>query len=251
MSALNARAEIDRVDFADVAREFLDAQAGGRAPRACGRRCSPPDFARLTATAHGPGVRLARSPRSRSGIPLGIAAARGRRLAQPVLRADGNRADASPRWRCSPSSSRSPADRRVSRRSSRSSSTRCCRSCATRTRGCWRCRAASATRAARSGLTDRTILATIELPLAAPTIARRREDRGGDRRGHGDDRGVRRRGRLRRAHRAGPRAERPPGAARGRAAGRGASRCWCTPRSSWWKPGCGACTAPPRVERSL
>jgi len=86
MIRLNARAELDRVAFADVAREFLGAkaQAGGGLWAAL----FAPDFGRLLAQHLGlvfgslAGAVLA-------GIPLGVLAARVRWMAQPVLALTG------------------------------------------------------------------------------------------------------------------------------------------------------------------
>lgn len=87
MIALNARAEIDRRDFAAVAAEFLGSAATG-APRTLLEATFAPDFPRLlwqhVALVFG-SLALALAV----GLPLGIAAARVRWLAQPVLLAAG------------------------------------------------------------------------------------------------------------------------------------------------------------------
>ena len=87
MIALNARAELDRVDFAAVAREHLGATAPARA-RTLGAAIFGPDFARLAAEHAGLvfGSLLAAIA---VGIPLGIAAAKVRWLSQPVMVATG------------------------------------------------------------------------------------------------------------------------------------------------------------------
>lgn len=87
MRKLNARAEIDRVAFADVAREYLDA-----APSAKGRTLwqaiFADDFARLTAQ-HAGLVFGSLVAATLAGIPLGILAAKVRGVAQPVLAITG------------------------------------------------------------------------------------------------------------------------------------------------------------------
>jgi osmoprotectant transport system permease protein len=82
MVQLNARAEIDKVAFADVAREFLGAAAVGRG----GFRDAlfAPDFARLLAE-HLALVFGSLAAAILLGIPLGILAARVRWMEQPVL----------------------------------------------------------------------------------------------------------------------------------------------------------------------
>jgi osmoprotectant transport system permease protein len=87
MIALNARAEIDRRDFAAVAAEFLGGAATG-APRTLLEAIFAPDFPRLL----GQHVALVFGSLALAltvGIPLGVAAARVRWLAQPVLLAAG------------------------------------------------------------------------------------------------------------------------------------------------------------------
>ncbi|QJR14772.1 glycine betaine ABC transporter substrate-binding protein [Usitatibacter palustris] len=83
MRALNARAELDRVAFAAVATEFLDARrsASGRGLR---EALFAPDFGRL-ALEHIGLVFGSLIAAVIVGIPLGILAARVRWIAQPVL----------------------------------------------------------------------------------------------------------------------------------------------------------------------
>jgi osmoprotectant transport system permease protein len=86
MVKLNARAELDKLGFADVAREFLGAAPAAR--RSLGDALFGPDFARLLAEHLGlvfGSLVLGASV----GIPLGIVAARSRWVAQPVLMATG------------------------------------------------------------------------------------------------------------------------------------------------------------------
>jgi osmoprotectant transport system permease protein len=87
MRALNARAEIDRVSFGDVAREFLDARLAGER-RGLWKAVFAEDFGRLTAQHTGLvfGSLLAATL---TGIPLGILAAKVRWIAQPVLAVTG------------------------------------------------------------------------------------------------------------------------------------------------------------------
>ncbi len=82
MRRLNARAEIDKLPFPQVAREFLGGEAGAR-PSLWGAIFAP-DFWRLLAEHVGlvAGSLVAAIV---AGVPLGIAAARRRWLAQPVL----------------------------------------------------------------------------------------------------------------------------------------------------------------------
>jgi osmoprotectant transport system permease protein len=87
MIRLNARAELDRRDFATVAAEFLGSAATG-APRTLLEAIFAPDFPRLL----GQHVALVFGSLALAlafGIPLGVAAARVRWLAQPVLLAAG------------------------------------------------------------------------------------------------------------------------------------------------------------------
>ncbi|MEZ0311330.1 MAG: glycine betaine ABC transporter substrate-binding protein, partial [Myxococcota bacterium] len=83
MVRLNARAEIDKRDFATVAAEFL-----GQAPAGEGRNLwsalFAPDFARLLMQ-HVALVLGSLVAAIAIGVPLGVAAARVRALAQPVL----------------------------------------------------------------------------------------------------------------------------------------------------------------------
>jgi osmoprotectant transport system permease protein len=87
MRRLNARAELDRVPFAAVAREFLDARAPAPARRFSDALFGP-DFARL-ALEHAGLVFGSLVAAVAVGVPLGIAAARVRWIAQPVLAAVG------------------------------------------------------------------------------------------------------------------------------------------------------------------
>jgi osmoprotectant transport system permease protein len=137
MIRLNGRAELDRVDFAMVAGEFLGA-APAAAQRSLWSAVFAPDFARL-AVEHVALVFGSLAAAIAVGVPAGIVAARVPAIAQPLLAAA----------RCSPSSSRSPASGR-GRRWSRSFSTACCPSCETRTRASWACPAASRSRRWRS-----------------------------------------------------------------------------------------------------
>jgi osmoprotectant transport system permease protein len=86
MVKLNARAEIDKVSFADVAREYLGAKVEAR--RGLWSAVFAPDFGRLLAEHLGlvfGSLALA----ALIGIPLGLLAARTRWLAQPILVATG------------------------------------------------------------------------------------------------------------------------------------------------------------------
>jgi osmoprotectant transport system permease protein len=82
MVRLNARAELDKVPFADVAREFLGATAQRR--NTFWVALFAPDFGRLLAE-HVGLVFGSLALAALVGIPLGLLAARVRRLAQPVL----------------------------------------------------------------------------------------------------------------------------------------------------------------------
>ena len=82
MVRLNARAELDKVPFADVAREFLGSTAGRR--NTFWAALFAPDFGRLLAE-HVGLVFGSLAIAALAGIPLGLLAARVRRLAQPVL----------------------------------------------------------------------------------------------------------------------------------------------------------------------
>ena len=86
MVKLNARAEIDKVSFADVAREYLGAKVEAR--KGLWAAVFAPDFGRLLAEHLGlvfGSLALA----ALIGIPLGLLAARTRWLAQPILVATG------------------------------------------------------------------------------------------------------------------------------------------------------------------
>jgi osmoprotectant transport system permease protein len=86
MVRLNARAELDKVAFADVAREFLGAKA--QQQRGFWAALAAPDFGRLLAEHLGlvfGSLVLA----ALVGIPLGLVAARYSWLAQPVLVSTG------------------------------------------------------------------------------------------------------------------------------------------------------------------
>ena len=87
MRRLNARAELDRVEFASVAHEFFAAGAPSQG-RSLREALFAPDFARLTAQHTGLvfGSLLAAVL---TGIPLGILAAKVRGVAQPVLALTG------------------------------------------------------------------------------------------------------------------------------------------------------------------
>jgi len=85
MIGLNARAELDRVDFATIAKDFLGGspQPAG-SPRSLWAAVFAPDFTRLLAT-HAALVFGSLALAVLAGVPLGIVAARHRALAQPVL----------------------------------------------------------------------------------------------------------------------------------------------------------------------
>lgn len=86
MVRLNARAELDRVDFAAVAREHLE---GGTArSRTLASALFAPDFARL-AGEHAGLVFGSLLAAIIAGVPLGILAAKVQRASQPVLVATG------------------------------------------------------------------------------------------------------------------------------------------------------------------
>jgi osmoprotectant transport system substrate-binding protein/osmoprotectant transport system permease protein len=86
MVRMNARAELDKVPFAGVAREFL---GGGRsASRSFLRALFGPDFWRLTRE-HLLLVFASLAASVGAGVPLGIAAAKRPRLAQPIFGAAG------------------------------------------------------------------------------------------------------------------------------------------------------------------
>jgi osmoprotectant transport system permease protein len=86
MVRLNARAEIDKVPFAQVAAEYLGQSAGGG--RTLWSAIFAPDFGRLLAQ-HLWLVFGSLAAAALVGVPLGIIAARSRALAQPVLLACG------------------------------------------------------------------------------------------------------------------------------------------------------------------
>jgi osmoprotectant transport system permease protein len=83
MIRLNAAAEIDKRDFAAVAAEFLGGKAAAR-PRTFSEALFAPDFARLLAE-HVLLVFGSLAAAVALGVPLGMAAARIRLLAQPLL----------------------------------------------------------------------------------------------------------------------------------------------------------------------
>ena len=87
MRGLNARAEIDRLPFAAVAKEFLGARADPER-RTLWSAIFAPDFMRLL-TEHLGLVLGSLAAAIALGVPLGIAAAKVRGLAQPVLLATG------------------------------------------------------------------------------------------------------------------------------------------------------------------
>jgi osmoprotectant transport system substrate-binding protein/osmoprotectant transport system permease protein len=82
MIRLNARAELDKMPFADVAREFLGARAQSRAGFAAA--LFAPDFGRLLAEHLGL-VFGSLAIAALVGVPLGFAAAKQAWLAQPLL----------------------------------------------------------------------------------------------------------------------------------------------------------------------
>ena len=86
MVRLNARAEIDKVPFAQVAAEYLGQSAGGG--RTLWSAVFAPDFGRLLAEHLGL-VFGSLAAAALAGVPLGILAARSRAVAQPVLLACG------------------------------------------------------------------------------------------------------------------------------------------------------------------
>ena len=219
MIRLNARAELDKVPFADVAREF----SGLKAQQQTGFRAAlfAPDFGRLLAEHLGL-VFGSLAIAMLVGVPLGLLAARVPWLAQPVLVATGLLQTI-------------PALALLAFLIP-----------LTGTIGVWPALIALFLYALLP-ITRNTHTGIIEVPRglvqagtalglsrersppagrAAPRDAGDhggREDLGGDQRRHRDHRRVHRRRRLRRAHLAGPGAERPRGAARRRAARR---RCW-------------------------
>jgi osmoprotectant transport system permease protein len=85
MVRLNARAELDGVAFAQVAREQLSGQAGaGTATRSLGAAIFADDFGRLLAQ-HVGLVLASLVAAIVAGVPIGVAAARSPLLAQPLL----------------------------------------------------------------------------------------------------------------------------------------------------------------------
>ena len=86
MVHLNARAEIDKVPFAQVAAGYLGQSPGGR--RTLWSALLAPDFGRLLAEHLGL-VFGSLAAAVLIGVPLGVAAARYRLLAQPLLAATG------------------------------------------------------------------------------------------------------------------------------------------------------------------
>ncbi len=86
MVRLNARAEIDKVPFVQVAAEYLEGSATGR--RTLWSALLAPDFGRLLAQHLGL-VFGSLAAAVLIGVPLGVAAARYRLLAQPLLAATG------------------------------------------------------------------------------------------------------------------------------------------------------------------
>jgi osmoprotectant transport system permease protein len=87
MIGLNARAEIERIDFPAVASEFLGARETAKA-RTLASALFAPDFGRL-ALEHAGLVFGSLLAAIVAGIPLGLAAAKLRWIAQPVLIATG------------------------------------------------------------------------------------------------------------------------------------------------------------------
>ncbi|HUG77331.1 MAG TPA: glycine betaine ABC transporter substrate-binding protein [Burkholderiales bacterium] len=89
MTRLNARAELDGRSFAAVAAEFIGGRSGGAAQRrSLWKAMFAPDFARLLGE-HVALVFASLAAAAAVGVPLGIAAAKLRGLAQPVLAATG------------------------------------------------------------------------------------------------------------------------------------------------------------------
>lgn len=88
MARLNAVAEIDRRDFATVAAQFLSGTAPKGEARSLAGALFAPDFGRLLA-GHVALVLVSLAAAIGIGVPLGVAAARSRALAQPVLLAAG------------------------------------------------------------------------------------------------------------------------------------------------------------------
>ena len=89
MTRLNARAELDNLSFAAAAAEFLgERSVRGAQPRSLWRAVFAPDFARLLGE-HAALVFASLVAAAVVGIPLGVAAAKLRLLAQPVLAVTG------------------------------------------------------------------------------------------------------------------------------------------------------------------
>jgi osmoprotectant transport system permease protein len=86
MVRMNARAELDQIPFAGVAREFLG--GGHSTPRSFLHTLFGPDFWRLTRE-HLLLVFASLAASLAAGVPLGVAAAKRPRLAQPILGAVG------------------------------------------------------------------------------------------------------------------------------------------------------------------
>ncbi|MGZ5587603.1 MAG: glycine betaine ABC transporter substrate-binding protein [Usitatibacter sp.] len=87
MIRMNARADIERRDFASIAGEFLGG-APASAPRGLWRAVFAPDFSRLLAE-HAALVFGSLLAAAALGVPLGVVAARSRAVSQPVLVATG------------------------------------------------------------------------------------------------------------------------------------------------------------------
>jgi osmoprotectant transport system permease protein len=89
MTRLNARAELDGRSFAAVAAEFVSGRAGApKPPRTLWQAVFAPDFARLLGQ-HVALVLASLAAAAAVGVPLGLAAAKVRGLAQPVLALTG------------------------------------------------------------------------------------------------------------------------------------------------------------------
>ena len=86
MVQLNARAELDKLSFSDVAKEFLGGSK--QSPRTFAGVLFGPDFGRLFAE-HAGLVFVSLLAAAIAGIPLGLIAAKVRFAAQPVLAATG------------------------------------------------------------------------------------------------------------------------------------------------------------------
>jgi len=84
MIAMNARAELDHVDFASVAREFLGAKLAAAPQRSLASALFAPDFARL-ALEHAGLVFGSLLAAIVIGIPIGVVAAKVPPIAQPIL----------------------------------------------------------------------------------------------------------------------------------------------------------------------